>query len=271
MAYRKVNRLFRKKYRGNIKSNISRARYSKKVKPLASAVSQVNRKINRLSKALPRRNRLYYHTYTKANLDNVTLPYTAYNLMNFNNWGRIFGGNADDETTRSCRIRNIKVQHYITHQNLSELDSTQTCTYTFFIVQLKKRGSYLLDETTGNLKTLVNGTHYVSVDKTGAGGLGGATLLNKEFFNIKAYKRFVLGNYAQPFNSGVVVNSLDKRFDSKLTLNLSVTNPTSTDWKSSIMPQNPQHNYHMILFCDNVLQSAEPAWVWQMVATVDTY
>lgn len=256
---------------GGAKKAITKARYTRKPKAIVNAVAKVNSKINRIAKAMPPTNRLFYHTLAKTSLDNLGSPYTAYNLTKFSNWGRIFGTNADDEICRSARLRSMRVQHFITHQNPTELDSTQTCTYTYFLVKLKKRASYLLDETTGDLKTLTNGTHYVTMDRSGAGSLGGAAMINREFFKIIKYKRFVLGNYNNAFSSGVVVPSLDRRWDDKIYFGFDVTNPASTDWKSSIMPQNPQQNYFAILFCDNVLVDREPLWTWQQVSSVDTY
>lgn len=243
----------------------------KRKKPVAS-VKAVKTQIKSLQKRMPQPNRLYYGYRRSQLLNVVPTPYVSYNLMRWGTWSRIFGTGAEDESVRTAKFRSASLQHYVTHFGTGgELDAVQTVTYTYFLVKLTKKGSYLLDENTGELKTLINNTHYYSTDYVGVGGLGGMTLLNKQFFKILKYKKFTLGNQFQGFSGGPQTQyGTDRRWDDKVYINQDVTNP-SGNWRDTTSPQSPQQNIFSILFFDNVIIEREPRWSFNMVISADTY
>lgn len=269
MVFRRRN-IRRRRY--GVRKAIGKARYTRKPKAIVNAVSAVNKKINRIAKAMPQANRLYYGWRQTSLLDQIPTPYTAYNIMRFAGWSRIFGTGAEDENVRTAHMRSARIQHYITHVSGADLDTIQQVSYTYFLVKLTKKGSYLLDESTGELKTLLSNQHYFSTDQFGVSGLGGQTMLNKQFFKILKYKKFVLGNMYQALvNGGVQTQGgLDRRWDDKVSFKFDVSNPNG-NWRDTLMPQNPQQNIFSILFCDNVQVDREPRWSSSMVLTCDTY
>lgn len=262
-----LKRRFRKR---GVKKAIGRALVTKRKGAIVSAVTAVNNKINRIAKSMPKANRLYYQTNGSLSLGLTS--YNSVNLSRFAGWTRVFGTSTEDEGVRTAHFRNFKVQNYVTIINGITNDAIQPVSFTYFLVKLTKKGSYLLDETTGNLKTLTSGVHYISTSIFGSGGIGGQTLLNKEFFKLISYKKFVLGNQNQALTNGGVQSQsgTDRRWDNRIYLDFDVTNP-SGNWRDNLMPQNPQQNIFMILFNDNTLVDRQPRWTYQSLATLDTY
>lgn len=185
---------------------------------------------------------------------------------------RIFGTAVEDEAVRTAHFRSFKLQNYVSIINGVQDDAIQPTSFTYFLVKLTKKGSFLLDEATGELKPLVSGTHWVSNSTFGTTGIGGNTMLNKQFFKILRYKKFVLGNQNQALVNGGVQSQYgtDRRWDDRVKLDFDVTNP-SGNWAANLMPQNPQNNVFCLLFMDNTSLTRQNRWTGNMVISCDTY
>lgn len=197
--------------------------------------------------------------------------YRSTPLFKFNNWTRIFGTDADDESNKQCLIRKCAGQWSV---DTTEPDARS---YSIFIVSLKDEASELLN-TDGTLAPLTVGTHYSAP----FGGRGCNVLLNLKTFNIHYHKVFSMGTtpMVKPATggAGAVQNiSNDNRstfrygkFNLKLGRGLMVKNPTQ-DWKAGVHPKDPSKNYYILTFWsgDSNLDLEVPNFRYSWITGVD--
>lgn len=244
--------------------SIRRSRRSYKTKKPKSLSSKVN-KLAKQMRVMKRDTssvvqKLIYGQSTTSN--SVSGDYVVEYLTKMSTWNRLFGTAADDETGRSALLKSITIDNYISLQNFGVVYGSETATikFTYFVVSLKDRGNALFNESTGDLNTLVNGQHYVKN--------GGQVLLNRQYFNIHAYKPFTLSNMGTAYSN--TLYKLDKRFIVKLRPKKMITNPNG-NWKALNCPQDPSQNYFQLLFNDNsLLDLAAPSWAVNNTISIQT-
>lgn len=199
-----------------------------------------------------------------------TASYNATPLMKFNNWTRIFGTDADDESNKQCLIRKLAGQWTIT---TNEPDNRS---YSMFVVSLKDEASELLNAD-GTLAALTAGTHYSL-----GFGQGSNCLLNLKLFNIHYHKRFMLGVVPQVKsavapagavqNIGTSTSSTQRfgKFNLRLGRGLFIKNPVQ-DWKAGVHPKDPSKNYYVLTFWsgDSNVDLEVPTMSVHWVAGVD--
>lgn len=227
------------------------AKKTTKSPALSLQVAKLQRQVSSLNKVAI--NRVQYACDTSVNCYNATgtNDYQAVPMLKFNNWSRIFGTDADDETNKQAVIRSMKVNWHFTTNEPDNRD------FSVFLVSLKDQASELLQDSTtadpGGLAPLVAGTHYHSSRSQ--------TLLNLNFFNIHYHKRFTAGVYpmskaAGPNSSGAVQNIPNTGIDTQRlgsmflkcgARGIQVKNPAG-DWKAGVYPKDPSKNYYMLFF-----------------------
>lgn len=200
-----------------------------------------------------------------------TASYQATPLFKFNNWSRVFGTDADDETQKKAVIRTLAARWQAV---TTEPDNRQ---YAMFVVSLKDEASDLLS-TSGTLNTLTQGTHY-----SDPAGSGSGTLLNLKLFNIHYHKTFKFGVYPQVKaavapagavqNIGMTSNDSTRfgKFNLRLGANgIRILNPTG-DWKAGVYPKDPSKNYFVLTFWqgDSTLDAEAGSMAINWIAGVD--
>lgn len=221
----------------------------KKTAPtLTKKVQALTKKVSALNAVAM--NRLMYQYAYATNCTNAlgTSSYDAQPLLKFDNWTRIFGTDADDETQKKAILRKINLNWQITS---NEPDARW---FSVFLVSLKDEASGLL-QTDGTLAPLTKGTHYADVQ-----GQGSGALLNLKFFNIHYHRRFSIGVVPQskaasgaiPGVQDIGMTNKDSTRIGKVNLTLGkngirVINP-SGDWKAGVYPKDPSKNYYFMTF-----------------------
>lgn len=247
-----------------VRRRVAPARRTTSVAALAKKVAALSTKQRRLVSKV-----MYTRGLGITALGNVAGDgYRADTITRFADWSRIFGTDADDEQGKRCLIKNSNIQWTI---NTSEQEPIGI---SMFVVSLKNVGSELLDAS-GNLATLVNGTHYV--------GNGSKVLLNMNYFNIHYVKRWQQGAYrtlrpvagSAPAVQSIAGETASLCKSGKVSLKynggkgLAVQNP-SGDWKAGIFPKSDTQNYFMLTYTDNsVSDVASPFLSYTMVHTVE--
>lgn len=244
---------------------------AKKPRSVVKKVAALSRQVSKLNSVAM--NRLMYSAQTSFNCATALgLPsYNATPLLKFDNWTRVFGTDADDETQKKALLRKINLNWQIL---TNEPDARY---YSMFVVSLKDEASPLLN-TDGTLATLTQGTHY-----SDPGGQGSGTLLNLKFFNIHYHRRFHLGVVPQVkaavAPAGAVQNigmtNKDSTRIGKVNLTLGkngmrIINP-SGDWKAGVYPKDPSKNYYFLTFWsgDSTADLEVPTVYYQWLTSVD--
>jgi len=223
---------------------------AKKTSGMGAELMKLKRQVARLTKVAI--NKIQYTRNFNFDLTNVagTPSYASYNLMQFSNWTRVFGTDADDEVNKNCLIRSCVARTWLA---TNEPDARQ---YSTWVVQLKDNGSELLINnatvgTPGNLGPLVSGTHYVNT--------GSEVLLNLKYFKVLYHRarhtgifpsdKAAVGTAGAVQNISTVGEDMNQlgRFKINLGRGIRVSNP-SGDWKAGLYPKDPSQNYFYLCF-----------------------
>lgn len=255
-------RSFRRRY-SRRSNSIKKAIYTKKPRDLSRAVSALSSKINKISRKVTVKDaRCYYGISGNQNVGALVSPsYNYLSLTRFSDFQTIFGTDGTDGQGQQAKIHSFAIDNYISLEN-SSLTETSTIQFTYFIVSLKPEASSLLGST-GLLNTLTSGTHYFTN--------GGLTMVNKRFFNIHYYKKFVLTNNSQPLNLSTAQSQYgtDIRFKAKVKVNRFVRNPAG-DWKGLNFSPEVGDNYYALVFNDNNTSDLEsPKWQYTEVIAMN--
>lgn len=244
---------------------------AKKPRSVVKKVAALSRQVSKLNSVAM--NRLMYSCYRQFNCATALglSSYDATPLLKFDNWSRVFGTDADDETQKKALLRKLNLNWQIL---TNEPDARY---YSVFVVSLKDEASPLLN-TDGTLATLTQGTHYSDPQ-----GQGSGVLLNLKFFNIHYHRRFQLGVVPQVkaavAPAGAVQNigmtSKDSTRTGKVNLTLGkngmrIINP-SGDWKAGVYPKDPSKNYFFLTFWsgDSTADVEVPTMYYQWLTSVD--
>jgi len=266
-----------KKY---IKKSVTKKTYTKKAKStgpsMAAQIKSLASRVARLTKVAI--NRIQYRnngTLAMSTVTGVGASYDARALFKFANWTRVFGTDADDEVNKVCLIRGLTGRLRMAS---TEPSARQ---YSVWVVSLKDNASELLTAGTGELATLVDGTHYI--------GGGSDVLLNLKFFKVHYCKRHTAGTtdmYKTAYGTGsgsvanapaiqaITTNATDNNrlmnFILKLGKGIRVSNPAG-DWKAGGYPKDPSQNYYLLTFASPDANSdfESPQLFYDTLATVE--
>lgn len=244
MAGRKyVKKTTVKKYTKSKKSTTGSKRPSG---AMGAELMKLKRQVAKLTKVAIQR--IQYACDTTINCYNASglNDYNATPMMKFNNWSRIFGTDADDESAKQVLLRSMKIQWHFTTNEPDNRD------FSIFLVSLKDNASELLLND-GTLDTLVSGTHFHSARSL--------TLLNLNFFNIHYHRRFTAGVYPMVKSATLIGSApgvqnipnvgIDTQRLGSTALNFGkgivVKNPAG-DWKAGVYPKDPSKNYYFLTF-----------------------
>lgn len=255
-------RTFRRRAR-RASNSIKKAIYTKKPRDLSRAVSALSSRVNRISRKVTVKDaKCYYGISGTQNLGALLSPsYNYLSLTRFSDFTSIFGTDGTDGQGQNAKINSFAIDNYISLEN-STLTETATIQFTYFIVSLKPEATSLLGSN-GLLNTLTSNTHYYTN--------GGLTMLNKRYFNIHYYKKFVLTNNGQPLTVSTAQSQYgsDIRFKAKIKCNKMVRNPAG-DWKAMNFSPEVTDNYYALVFNDNNTGDLEsPKWQYTEVIAMN--
>lgn len=242
------------------------AKLAKNKLPLSQLVSKIDKKVTKMENmATVRPARCYYGISSSQDVGSLTLDYNYLSLTRFSDFQSIFGTDATDGQGRNATIHSFTIDNYITLQNPNTTlpgPETAPTQFTYFIVSLKNEATSLLGSN-GLLNTLSNNTHYYKN--------GGLVMLNKRYFNIHYYKKFVLSNnfVSLGTSSAQTQYGIDRRFKAKVKCNRKVTNPAG-DWKAMNFSPDVRDNYFALCFSDSSLVDGEaPKWIYNEIIAMD--
>lgn len=212
-----------------------------------TAVGKLYQKVNKLQKAVVplTQNKMFYKHWENLNIGSATgASAISTNLSRANNWTRIFGTDADDESSHVFMQQRMELRGQVNANGERNLINT-----TLFVVSLTKIGAAeLFNPLTGVLNNLVAEQHYTL--PTGFQGL--AITLNPRFFRIHWAKRIYTGS---PGNLATDTYDLNRPFVYIHKKPIKWVNP-SGDWRAKGFCPNEMGNLFLLSFCnDNTVDS----------------
>jgi hypothetical protein len=213
---------------------------------MGAELAKLKRQVSRLTKvAINKIQYQYAFDYLMSNAPG-TDSYAANALLKFSNWTRIFGTDTDDEVNKQCLVKSISARW----QMFSNEPDART--YSVWVVSLKDQASELLTSGTGELGSLIQGTHYI--------GVGSEVLLNLKYFNVHYHRARHSGIYPalkSATGTAGAVQNISTVGEDQMQLGrfsircgkygLKVLNPKG-DWRAGIYPKDPSQNYYFINF-----------------------
>lgn len=192
---------------------------------------------------------------------NTLSDYVAVCLTDLVNYTNIFGSEPEDFEGNRILHKTCQIQNRVSLEN--DINSEEdTIGFSYYVVSLKKHATQIFNPATTQLN-LVAGTHYYQ--------LGGRTILNPLFFNIKRQRHFVLSNYNEVLSvsAGQTQYGTDRNWNDKITMNVSAINPGG-DVADLATYISPSKTYYAILFSDNSIVDLEsPLWKANIVNTYE--
>lgn len=167
-----IRKTYRRKYR---KTGLRRKIY-KKVRTLRQVVAKVN-KLQRIQ-----RSQVNSIMLSQKGVSNISTPYTAFQICNFNALTPVFGSVVGDyNDVAKAYWKSLSIQF-----KLESWDEEENIQLTAFLVSLQPSASNKYDSATGILAALSDTNDYRDYN--------GMTMLNKKVFRVHRMKTFTLGN-----------------------------------------------------------------------------
>lgn len=238
-----------------------RSKVARMAKGKTTSVQELAKAVRRLQRNT--KNQHQYLNYVQGTTQtNITSPFHAINLCNYNSMTPMFGSDANDDDNNKIVHKSFGIDGYISLENLIN-NEEDTITITQFLVSLRDHIGPAFDPSSGNL-SLTNQLHYYSQD--------GLVMLNKKCFRIHKVIRRVLSNHGTALSapSAQTQYGTDYRFYMKWSPNASIQNPTG-DWKVLNSALDPSKQYYLLTFNNNsILDGESPAFTYNIVHTMKT-
>lgn len=245
MPFYPRKRVYRKKYvkRGGLAS-IAKGGRKNALAKVASAVKNIQRKMRTHTETI---------NFQQVTAGSITPPSPIqFALTNFNSYAGIFGATSNDFEGNKCIHKSVALQCRISLNNT--LPETDSVSFTAFLVKLKDEMASSINYTNGTLN-LTPGLHYAQLGAASpidANSSTGMVMLNKKYFTILKYKKFVLTNNGDPLNLSTAQTQFgtDMEWYWKIKTGVTVRNPGG-DWKTLVISPDVSDNYFYLLFNNN--------------------
>lgn len=225
-GYRKSRRYYKRRYRGTKRS-----------------VGKLATKIRRIARRMPLRQRIRLQL---SNTSNLSSDYLYIPMFRFAGYSPVFGTSTTYTEKQAWFIKSLRTMCYFDSANEEE-----TIGITAYIVSLKDQASDLFSQTSGNLASMIPGTHYLK-------GPTGQTFLNTDYFKIHKFKRFTLGNHGTDLSapSAQTQYGTDMTWNPVIFPKMTVKNPGGP-LGALTCPKDPSQNYYLLVFNDNAVADLE--------------
>lgn len=235
---------FRKSYgtrkMGARKTYRKTSTYRKVTKPARQAIPALQRQVNSLRKAVKpiTQNKLFYRLTRNQGIGNVTGDsVTVQNLSKCSDWVRVFGTDADDESSHAFQQQTSNLRwQIVTNGEAARIN------YTIAVVSLKKNAiSELWNAGLGTLNSLTADVHYTRVPSFNGMGV----YLNKQYFNIHYYRTtWTMSTSGYP-GEGIPTRQ------GKISLKPRMFKNPLGDWKAYGTNPDPSSNMFLLTFCND--------------------
>lgn len=187
---------------------------------------------------------------------NISTPYTAFQVNNFNALTPLFGATLGDyNDVNKAYWKSLSIQF-----KLESWDEEENIQLTAFLVSLQKSASNMYDSASGILAALTANTHYYNNS--------GMCMLNKKIFNIHRVKTFTLGNNSAALTtSGAPMWSGTSLYQGywKIKPSTYIRNP-SGNFVGLGASLDPTKQYYIIVFNNNATGDLEhPRLTYNMI------
>lgn len=186
----------------------------------------------------------------------VTSPFTARNLCNYNSWVQMFPTTAHGTDKHEMYHRYLIIDNHISLENPLGPDERSNTNFTYFIISRKKAFATATD--TGNTLAMTNAIDYANN--------AGLTYMNLHRWNVHYVKRFSL---TQAENTAGDSSVIMKRFQARVKVNRKVVN-TDGPWSVLQNSGDSTDTFYAVLFNDNsTLDLESPRWTFQCLHSVE--